>query len=143
MEFRTGYNYDTDSVSRETGLRCEDDSLAVQAEKDECDINTIVRRFGLTGKLPSNVRPPMYGDFTGISDYREAIEAINLADEAFYDMPADIRTRFQNDPGQFVDFCSNRDNLEEMRKMGLAVKPVADVPEVGTTSGTSDMPPAG
>jgi len=96
--FRTPYNYDRDAASNETALVCDDPSLAVQDERDECDINTIVTRFGLTGELPSGVRRPEYGDFTGIGDYRQALEAISAADEAFYSMPASVRARFQNNP---------------------------------------------
>ena len=32
-----------DEASVEAGLECKDDSLAVQSQKDEADINTIVR----------------------------------------------------------------------------------------------------
>jgi hypothetical protein len=34
-------------------------------------------------------------------------------------LPADIRFRFLNDPGRFVDFCSDPANRDEMSKMGL------------------------
>ena len=50
---RSPYNYDMSAVSDETGLCCEDESLAIQSAKEDADINTIVRRFGLTGELPS------------------------------------------------------------------------------------------
>ena len=73
---RTFGNYDAKALSTETGLRCMDVSLAVQSQKDEADINTIVRNFGVTGKLPVGIRVPTYGDFDGVSDYREAIEAV-------------------------------------------------------------------
>lgn len=119
---RAPYGYDGDAVSRETSLVCDDPSLAVQAERDECDINTIVRRFGLTGDLPVGVRRPSYGDFTGVSDYRSALEMLELANQSFYSMPAEVRSRFDNDPALFVDFCSDPSNLEEMRKLGLAVE---------------------
>ena len=46
---RSEYNYDRDKVSEETGLNCKDLSLAKQSFADECDINNIVKRFGLTG----------------------------------------------------------------------------------------------
>ena len=39
---RSPFNYDTDEASNETGLVCDDESLAVQSERDECDINIIV-----------------------------------------------------------------------------------------------------
>ena len=120
---RNPYNYDAGSVSRETGLVCHDLSLAVQDQAEEVDINTIVRRFGLTGKLPDNVVAPTYGDFTGVTDYQTALNAVIEADEAFMKMPADVRARFNNDPGAFVDFCSDGRNREEAEKLGLIVRP--------------------
>lgn len=132
--FRTGYNYDRDAVSLATGLKCEDESLAVQSDFKDSDINEIVRRFGLTGQLPANVRVPQSGDFTGVEDFRSAMDAIRKAEESFAEMPADVRARFQNDPAQFVDFCTAvKDdklvNIDEMRRLGLAVPAVAAVPE--------------
>lgn len=66
---RTQFNYDVDAVSEETGLKCEDGTRTQQQFKDECDINEIMRRFGKTGQVPSNVRAPMYGDFTEVGDF--------------------------------------------------------------------------
>lgn len=116
------FNYDADAVSMETGLECKDVSLTKQSFAEECDINTIVRRFGLTGELPTNVRMPSYGDFTGLGDFRDAMNAVVAAREAFDLMPADVRARFHNDPAEFVDFCSDEKNFEEAGKLGL-VKP--------------------
>lgn len=116
---RTPYNYNMMEASNASGLRCEDPSLAVQDQRDEVDINTIVKRFGLTGKLPEDIRAPTYGDFTGITDYQSALNAVIAADEAFMAMPADVRARFGNDPAAFVDFCSDAKNAEEAAKLGL------------------------
>lgn len=132
--FRTGYNYDTDEVSRETSIVCEDESLAVQSERDECDINTIVRRFGLTGHLPVGVRMPSYGDFVGVSDYQTALHAIMEADEAFMAMPAEVRERFKNDPAAFIDFCDDPANIEEARSLGLVPASQQGDPEGGAAS---------
>lgn len=127
--FATPYNYDAAKVSDETGLKCLDVSLTDQSMADEADINTIVKRFGLTGQLPSNVRVPLFEDFDEVFDYRTALEAIRQSEASFRTMPADVRARFQNDPGLFVDFCTavkdgQLANLEEMRKLGLAVEAV-------------------
>lgn len=113
--------YDTDEVSVETGLVCEDPSLAVQSEAEDADINTIVRRFGLTGTMPQGLKPPMYGDFTEVFDYRSALDAVMKAEDAFMAMPAEVRKRFDNDPQKFVEFASDPANLKEMRELGLAV----------------------
>ena len=58
---RTPYNYSMDAVSEETGLECKDPSKTVQADKDDADINTIVKRFGLGMALPQGVRLPSTG----------------------------------------------------------------------------------
>lgn len=118
---RLPFAYDVDAASDESAITCEDPSLAVQSERDECDINTIVYRFGLGHPLPQGVRTPTYGDFVGVSDYQSALHAIMEADEAFYSMPAEVRKRFNNEPAAFVEFCSDPANLDEMRKLGLAV----------------------
>ncbi|AXH77870.1 MAG: internal scaffolding protein [Microviridae sp.] len=126
--FRSGFNDDSLIVSDSTGLRCDDVSLAVQAAAEECDINTIVRRFGLSGELPSGLVAPTYGDFTGVVDYRSAIDAVRSADDAFMQMPAAVRSRFDNDPQGFVEFCSNPDNRDEMLSLGLIESPKPSEP---------------
>lgn len=121
--------YDQDEVSRENVVLCLDEHLTVQSDKEDADINTIVRRFGI-GQLPVvNERAPMFADFAEVFDYQSAQNAIIEANRAFMAMPAGVRERFGNDPQRFVEFCSEtmqKDgktvlrNLEEMRKMGLA-----------------------
>jgi len=118
---RTPYNYDVMEASDSSALVCPEPTLAQQHAKDECDINTIVRRFGLTGELPSNVRAPQYGDFTMATDYHTAMNAVIAANESFMQLPADIRTRFNNDAGAFVDFCSDENNRAEAEKLGLVM----------------------
>lgn len=120
MEMRIAYGYDRNAASRASGVECLDESLAIQSAKEECDINTIVRRFGVTGQLPQGIRAPTYGDFTEIVDFRGAQDALIAARESFMAMPAEIRKRFHNDAAEFVDFCSDQNNLPEMRKLGLA-----------------------
>jgi hypothetical protein len=115
--------------SERHGLKCEDVSKAVQDQKEDTDINTIVRNFGVTGKLPEGVRIPSYGDFDGIGDYREAIDAVRSADKAFLALPSDLRARLDHDPQRFLEYVQDPSNLEEMRKLGLAVPaPVEAVP---------------
>lgn len=125
---RSAYNYDGDDVSRETSLSCLDESLAVQSERDEVDINTIVRRFGLTGELPSDVAMPKSGDFTGLPDFHTAMNMVRAAQEEFMRVPAELRARFQNDPQQMIQFCEDPANLDELRKLGLA-NPAPVVPD--------------
>jgi len=127
--FNTGFNMDNDAVSRETALVFDPaEGVTKQSFKEECDINTIVMRFGISGQLPENVRAPTYGDFVSVVDYQSALNAVIAADEAFMELPADVRKRFGNDPGAFVDFCSNEKNREEAIALGLVVPPPVKAP---------------
>lgn len=112
-------------MSKRVKLICDDPSLAIQSQKDEADINTIVRNFGVTGRVPTAVRLPEYGDFTGINDYRTAIEAVRDAELQFNAIPATVRAHFDNDPQLFLEYCANRDNLPQLQEWGLAPKPAA------------------
>lgn len=77
-EFVRSYmNYDGDERSLETGYVETMESKTIQSQKDEADINNIVRMFGVTGRLPEGVRVPTYGDFSLVDDYRSAIDAID------------------------------------------------------------------
>lgn len=110
------------------GLSFHKPSRTKQSFAEEADINTLVRRFNITGQIPQNVRPPLLEDFTDVFDFHSAQNALVEANRSFMRMPSSVRNRFQNDPAQFVEFCSNPENLEEMRKMGLA-DPVKTVVE--------------
>lgn len=128
MEVRSYLFYDSDGVSDDTGLLCEDKSLTVQSERDDADINVIVARFGLTGTMPENVRLPTYEDFTeSITDYATALRVIQEADASFMSIPASVRSQFDNDPQKFLEFVSNPANIDKMRELGLA-KPKVDPP---------------
>lgn len=124
VALRAPYSYDADAVSRETGVDMTGVAdMAQQQFKDEADINTIVKRFGLTGELPENVRLPVSGDFTGIGDFQSAMNAVRAAEESFMQVPAHIRARFGNDPAALIDFLGDDKNRDEALKLGLLRPP--------------------
>lgn len=124
---RTPYNYDRDAASDDSGLVCPEPTMAQQQFKDEADINTIMERFGRTGELVAPVRVPEYGDFSQVVDYHSAMNAVRSAQEGFMAMPANIRARFNNDPGRFVDFVMDEGNRAEAIALGLIEKPAEPV----------------
>ncbi|WP_445712128.1 MULTISPECIES: hypothetical protein [Pseudomonadati] len=127
MFIRNPYNYDTNLASEESALYCEDGSRAKQSFKEECDINTIVKRFSVTGQVPVSPLQPQYGDFSGVFDYQTALNAVIAAQESFSALPATLRNRFANDPAAFVDFCSDESNREEMIRLGLVIEKATEV----------------
>ena len=103
------------------GLTCPEPSRTIQSQEADANINNIVRNFGLTGKLPVVSKLPEYGDFDGISDYRDAIHAVREAERQFMAMPSALRDKLDNDPQKFLEFCANPANLDELRSLGLAI----------------------
>lgn len=104
-------------------------SRAKQSFRDECNINTIMKRYEKTGLISHASRyQGDYSDVSGGMDYHDAMNAVLKAREMFQTVPAKIRARFNNDPGEFISFCTDSKNQEELIKMGLAkdirVKPV-------------------
>lgn len=135
---RAPYNYDTDIASEESGLVCPEETLTIQSEKDDADINLIVERFKVTGTLPQRDLPPMLGDFLEVTDFHTAQNIVRQAQESFNELDGKIRARFNNDPGEFIAFCEESGNLEELRKMGLAVKP-EDIPDERLSEPSEDV----
>lgn len=133
MKLRTQYDYDNDEETRNSGIECKDPSLAQQHMRDDCDINTIVDRYLKQGVVPQIPLPPQQEEFAEIFDFQTAMNTIAAAQQSFSKLDAKIRKRFGNDPAEFVAFCAEQTeegtlaNLEEMRKMGLAV-PAATPP---------------
>lgn len=121
MFIRSAYNYDRVAASLRAVVVNALPSMTIQSGKDEADINVLVRRFGLTGMITGVERPPALEEFADIFDFQSAMNLINQADRSFKAMSAETRSRFNNDPARFVAFCSDEKNLDEMRKMGLAV----------------------
>lgn len=117
---RTMYNYDMMQASDESGLFCDEPTRAQQQFKEECDINTIVERFGITGEMPEMVNIPHNVDFAESLDYHSAYNQMLAADAAFMEFPAHIREKFGNNAGKFVDFVSDPANIEQCREWGIA-----------------------
>lgn len=134
MKVRAPFNYDRDAASdaarlsfyvtdEETGELVMGKSMTQQQFKKDTDINEIVRRFGLTGQLPDGIGAPQSGDFTGITDFAEAMRQVRAGEEAFAKLPAATRARFGNDPGQMLAFLHDENNRDEALKLGMIKKP--------------------
>jgi len=103
-------------------------SRTKRSEAKACDINLIMAKYQKTGQLPAMIqRQASYGDFSEAKDYQDALNTVLMAQEQFAGLPAKARDRFKNDPEEFLRFCSDPKNRDEMGKMGLlraeAVKP--------------------
>lgn len=117
MFIRTPYNYDRREVTVKTGLACLDISLTAKDQAE--DVNDLVKKFGITGKMPTTMRMPQFGDFTEVGTYQECLEAVKDAQNEFMKLPAVIRERFNHDPEELLQFVSDEKNAQEGEKLGI------------------------
>lgn len=96
------------------------ESRTKQSFKDECDVNNIMAKYKKTGILPQVIKKnPEYGDFSNPVDFLESMDTVAKAQQQFEGLPAQMRERFENDPYKFLEFCSKKENREEMASLGL------------------------
>ncbi len=120
----------------------------------ECDINNILAKYQKTGALTHlQNHGAQYGDATAVS-FTEAMQIVTKAQTMFEELPSSLRTRFANDPAQFMDFVQTPGNEDEMRDLGLlplkseqsatllSPNPVETAPAVESTSPPGEAAPA-
>lgn len=117
-------------------------SLTRQEFAEECDINTIMKKYDAYLSDPmKSVREPVYIDFTQAPETLLGfMQVIKQAETAFFNLPAVVRREFENDPVQFADFAADPANLEQMREWGLA--PPAKAPDSPVKVEVVSKPPS-
>jgi len=94
-------------------------SATQQHFRADADINQIVKRAVDTGE-PLPFKPgAQYGDVSILTDYHQALQMINDAQDHFDGLPAKIRKRFDNDPGKLIDFLGKPENYAEGIELGF------------------------
>lgn len=122
-EFRTAYG-----EKKQVTTINDKPSMTKQSLVENANINKIIKRFGY-GHVVTNMQKleGIYGDITSQS-LKDASDMMIKASEAFQEVPSDIRKKFGNDPGAFIDYATNNDNIDQLIQWGLA-KPPDPIPE--------------
>ncbi len=99
-------------------------SRTKQSFRDECDINLIMARYVKSGVVDHVAKHRgSYGFATSLT-FHDSMNLVVRAQSMFDELPAEVRKRFGNSPGDFLDFVQDPANAEAMREMGLG-EPVA------------------
>lgn len=101
-----------------------ENSRVEQSHKDKTNINSIMRKYIRQGTVPISGKIPIFGDFTGNTDFHTTQNKIVEAKEKFMKVPSEIRKKFNNDVGEFIEFANNPENQQELENMGLLPKAV-------------------
>lgn len=125
---RKPLEYDAAMASTLSSMTFAKPSRTQQHFKEESDINFIVNRFLKTGTLPDVNPSAMYGDFLHApGSYQEALNLVIEAQDGFNALPAEMRARFNNDPGELLTFLQDENNRDEAITLGLIEKSVEAV----------------
>jgi len=118
-------------VDEGTGEVSSPPSMTKQSFLAECDINNIMKQFQKTGMLShvsAKAQSGIYADLPDEVDFQTAMNTVMAGEDAFASLPSKLRTRFGNDPAEFLAFVSDPANAEELVELGLATKPAPPPP---------------
>ncbi len=119
-----------------------------QAPTQETDINYIMAKYVKTGTIEHFAKHGGEYGFASSIVFHEAMNVVAKADSMFAELPALVRRRFNEEPGEFLEFVQNPENQKEMIELGLAekvrdvdVEPVVPVPDAESASITPEVVP--
>lgn len=137
MKFKTIYNY-----KQKDGVKNNTPSMTQQQYREECDINRIMDRYLRTGVLSDpleNRGTPKYGDYAELGDYMDHMNKVVEANEMFESLPASIRKRFNNNPGELIEFVMDDKNRVEAEMLGIIEKTTIKEKNEGVNSTTEKV----
>jgi len=115
--------YTGELFDHKTGVFFTPPSRTKQSFVHECDINNIIKHFKVSGQIRHMNERANQGAYTDLPDpidFQEALHQVHAARDSFATLPAHVRSRFSNDPAQFLSFMADPANQDEIIKMGLA-----------------------
>lgn len=104
----------------------EDIQEIIDSHAEETDMHYIMEQLAMGNVSVLNSKQPMYGDFSQApQDMRHAMQIMIDGERAFYQLPVDIRQKFDND---FRKFIVSSGTPEWIAKMSPDSSPVSDSP---------------
>lgn len=95
-------------------------TMTQQHFAEQCDVNRIMKRWLNGGPPPvSNAARAVFKDVSHGMDYQSLLNVTMSVQDSFDSLPADMRSRFKNDPAELLDFVGNPANYDECVKLGL------------------------
>lgn len=90
-------------------------SMTIQDQKDDTDINNILAKYVKTGLIEHvNKHEGQYGLVSSL-DYHTSMTMCKNAESQFEELPSQIRAKFNGNVGDWLEFISDPDNVEDIR----------------------------
>lgn len=118
-------------------------SLTQQSDTALCCIHKMLDKYSSTGLIRQTLAQPLPENLPEPGSFHEAMNIVVHAQQTFDELPVDIRQRFNNDPKEFLEFATDKENLPELRELGLADPELnpPQVPSKGNEPPAGDTPP--
>lgn len=101
-----------------------------QEDAGAADINQVLHR-AMQGAIPlaQPLEDLVYADVSVITDFKEAKDRVTRAEQAFMQLPANVRAAYGNDPAVFLDGFSTPEGLAQLEELGVVKvrDPVAEL----------------
>jgi len=127
-------------------------SMTKQEFQHECDINNVIKSFSTTGMfkhVSARAAQGAYQDLPDAFDFQESLHQVQMARDAFMTLPSKVRSRFGNDPAEFLAFTHDPENKAELAALGLTLPPPPPIPPMEVkivstepTGGDGGTPPS-
>lgn len=114
------------------GIVFTEPSMTQQHFKDETMIDNILQKYAETGFLTdpfSPKRPIQFGDFSGVTDFQTAQNAVARATEYFESLPSHIRASFNNSPSEFLQALNDPQQRSKLEELGFIAPAEVKTPE--------------
>lgn len=143
--------YTGELVNHKTGEIYRPPARTKQQFVEQCDINNILKQFKKTGQIThiaENRAKGVYADLPDPIEFQDSMNLVIQAEASFASLPSKVRSRFENDPAQFLAFMADPANVKEAIAMGLAteVPPASpdgtEKPPLEPTGGDGGKPPS-
>lgn len=121
MRFRNAYDAEANQRVRDlTRTRNDMPSLTQQHHVAACDLNNVMKQFGVVKDIPVLAYPPeAFGHDDMELTLHDAYFNVKNAETHFMSLPSDLRARFSNSYLSLWAFVNDPANAEECVKLGL------------------------
>ena len=102
----------------------------INAQRETTDMAYIITQLGLGNTDVLNQKTPNYGDFTEMpKTFAEALQMKIDAEKAFYELPLDVRNKFENDFNRFFATAGSKEWYEKITPPDIEEKGEAEPTE--------------
>lgn len=114
------------------GIVFTEPSMTQQHFKDETMIDNILQKYAETGFLIdpfSPKRPIQFGDFSDVTDFQTAQNAVARATEYFESLPSHVRSSFNNSPSEFLQALNDPEQRSKLEDLGFVAPEPSKEPQ--------------